>query len=440
MTTSSASSVNNDFSRHPLSDAAISRIEVLSKALNEADKNSDRQGVRVAALEALKARGFPSRKDEDWQYTPLNNLLKVDFVQRVPAELDVGVIESLLPPFEACKLVFVDGVFQASSSDGQLPDGLCIEPLSKADAAQLKTWQQLAAVERDAFELLNLALLNEGLQIKAASTVDKPVLLLHIHTQADQLANVRHLIRVEKGAHLTVVEQHVALDDVPGLSNVVVETDVAEDADFRHLKLQQQSLSAFHMAHHFVRQQANSNFASFYAALGAEVSRHFTHTCLLGENANMNVNSAGLATGAQVMDSRTFTEHASACCTSRQLHKLVVDDEARGVFDGMIHVARGAQKTDGLMDNKNLLLGPKSKVDAKPRLEIYADDVKCSHGSATGRLDQNQLFYLQARGVDAGAARLLITTAFLTEPMEALANESMRQWLQQALASKLNRS
>jgi Fe-S cluster assembly protein SufD len=224
---------------------------------------------------------------------------------------------------------------------------------------------------------------------------------------------VRHRVELAPATQLTLIEQHERLQDAPVLNNCVIEADVAEDAHYRHLKLQRDTHQGFHMAHHLVCQQRNSTFSSFYAALGASVSRHFTHTYLLGEQAEMNVNSAGLATGDQVMDSRTFTDHATAHCTSRQVHKLVVDDRARGVFDGMIHVAPGAQKTDGLMDNKNLLLGPKAKVDAKPRLEIYADDVKCSHGSATGQLDPNQLFYARARGIDSQTAQLMITTAFL---------------------------
>jgi len=436
MTTLSTSSVSKDMPRHRLSDAALEKLAARVEALNTADAHAGRQAVRQAALEALKQRGFPSRKDEDWQYTPLDALLSLDFNQRSAEAVEASALEHVAPPFEVARLVFVDGVFQPQLSDA-LPEGVSVVLISETDETQLKAWQQLASVERDPFELLNLALLKEGVSFKVSSVVETPVVLLHLTTGADQLASVRHTVQIASGAQLTLIEQHERLQDAPVLNNCVIEADVAEGAHYRHLKLQRDSHQGFHMAHHFVRQQGNSGFASFYAALGGAVSRHFTHTCLLGEQASMDVNSAGLATGDQVMDTRTYTDHASAHCTSRQVHKLVVDDSARGVFDGMIHVARGAQKTDGLMDNKNLLLGPKAKVDAKPRLEIYADDVKCSHGSATGQLDPNQLFYARARGIDKETARLLITTAFLTEPMDGLANEVMRTWLQQALTNKL---
>ncbi len=436
MTTSSASSVNKDMPRHRLSDAALEKLSARVEALNALDAHAGRQAVRAAALTALKTRGFPSRKDEDWQYTPLDTLLQLPFAQTEAATVESQSVDVLTPPFAVARLVFVDGVFQPQLSD-QLPEGVTVTPIADVEASQLDAWRALASVERDPFDLLNLALLKEGVSLKASGVVETPVVLLHVSTGSDQLASVRHRVQIAPGAQLTLIEQHERLQDAPVLNNCVIEADVAESAHYRHLKLQRDSHQGFHMAHHFVRQQSNSGFASFYAALGGSVSRHFTHTCLLGEQANMEVNSAGLAADDQVMDSRTFTDHASAHCTSRQVHKLVVDDSARGVFDGMIRVARGAQKTDGLMDNKNLLLGPKAKVDAKPRLEIYADDVKCSHGSATGQLDPNQLFYARARGIDQDTARLLITTAFLTEPMEALANEAMRAWLQQALTDKL---
>ncbi len=438
MTTSSASSVSKTYPRHRLSDAALEKLAARVDALNGADVHVGRRAVRQRALEALKQRGFPSRKDEDWQYTPLDALLNLDFSQGEAETADASALERLTPPFEAARLVFVDGMFQPQLSDA-VPEGVSVEPISEVGDAQLDTWRQWAGVERDAFDLLSLALLKAGVSLKITNVVETPIVLLHLSTGASQLNSVRHRVQVASGAQLTLIEQHETLKHASVLNNCVIEADVAEGAHYRHLKLQRDSRQGFHMAHHFVRQQANSGFASFYAALGGAVSLHFTHTRLLGEQASMEVNSAGLATGDQVMDSRTYTDHASAHCTSRQVHKLVVDDAARGVFDGMIRVARGAQKTDGLMDNKNLLLGPKAKVDAKPRLEIYADDVKCSHGSATGRLDPAQLFYARARGLDEATARLLITTAFLTEPMEALAHEAMRGWLQQALAEKLQK-
>lgn len=436
MTTSSASSVSKDMPRHRLSDAALKKLAARVEVLNTADAHAGRQAVRQAALEALKQRGFPSRKDEDWQYTPLNALLSLDFNQRSPEAIEASALEHVAPPFEVARLVFVDGVFQPQLSD-DLPAGVSVAPIREVDKAQLEAWQQRVGAEQDPFDLLSLAFLDQGISLKVDGIVETPVVLLHWATGADELISVRHRVEIASGAQLTLIEQHESVQHVSVLNNCVIEAEVADGAHYRHLKLQRDSHQGFHMAHHFVRQQHSSDFASFYAALGGAVSRHFTHTFLLGEQANMDVNSAGLATGDQVMDTRTYTDHVRAHCTSRQVHKLVVDDSARGVFDGMIHVARGAQKTDGLMDNKNLLLGPKAKVDAKPRLEIYADDVKCSHGSATGQLDPHQLFYAQARGIDKDTARLLITTAFLTEPMEGLANAAMRVWLQQALTDKL---
>jgi len=437
MTSSSASSAKQDFPRHPQSDVLLAWVRRAVETLNAQDDDALRQSVRSQALAALETRGFPSRKDEDWQYTPLNDVLKTDYGAFAVGEVSAEAVEALRPPFAASVQVLVDGAWQPALSDA-LPEGVEIAPLEQVDALTLKRWQQLATVERDAFELMNLALLRHGVRLKASGAVETPLVLLHLYTRAGGVAAPRHLLRIEPSAQFSLIEVHASVEDAPSLSVPVLETDVASGGVLRHVKVQQISDQAFHMAHHFLRQQDNSDCASVYAALGGAVSRHMTHTCLLGENANAEISSAGLATGTQVMDSRTYTGHDVPHCTSRQLHKLVVDDAARGVFDGMIRVARGAQKTDGLMDNKNLLLGPRAKVDAKPRLEIYADDVKCSHGSATGQLNPDQVFYLRARGIDASDARLLITTAFLTEPVEGISHDALRLWLHDLLAAKLN--
>ena len=438
MTTLSASSQSEmmNFRPHPASAQAIERIGELIQNLITQDEHAARKQLRQQAFAALRTRGFPSRKEEDWQYTPLAALLKQSFKQGNAAVLTEADIQPWLPPFEHRKLVFVDGVLHKTCSD-EMPKGVRCELLGQADASFFEQWQTRVQADQDPFDLLNLALLQEGVVLSVEGAVEVPLLILNIITQAQQVVAPRHVVRLAASAQLTLIEHTVSLVDAPLLDTTVVESVVEEGASFRHLKLQRLSEPAYYMGHHYVRQQAHSNFSSFYAALGAEVSRHFTHTVLQGEYAQAEVNSAGLAHGEQVMDSRTYTDHAVPNCMSRQVHKLVIDGAARGVFDGMIRVARGAQKTDGLMDNKNLLLGPRAKVDAKPRLEIYADDVKCSHGSATGQLDLDQLFYLRARGLDEASARRMITTAFLVEPFESISNDAMRTWMQQALSAKL---
>lgn len=438
MTTSSASSQteNMNFKPHPASAQALEQLGVLVQRLVEQDDNAARKQLRQQAFEALRTRGFPSRKEEDWQYTPLGELLKQSFEQKAPASLQAADIQPYLPPFAHHKVVFVDGVFSDALSD-PLPEGVKCERLAHAEPSPYETWQNWVQVDHDPFDLLNLALVQDGVLLSVEGGVKAPVLILNVITHAQQVVAPRHQVRVAKNAQFTLIEHTVTLADASALDTTVIESVVEAGANFRHLKLQQLNMSAYYMGHHYSAQKENSAFSSFYAVLGGQVSRHFTHTCFQGEHAQAEVNSAGLATGEQVMDSRTYTDHAVPNCMSRQVHKLVVDDAARCVFDGMIRVAPGAQKTDGLMDNKNLLLGPKAKVDAKPRLEIYADDVKCSHGSATGQLDPDQLFYLRARGLDKASARRIITTAFLVEPFESLADDAMRAWMQETLAAKL---
>ncbi|WP_294946897.1 Fe-S cluster assembly protein SufD [Sulfurivirga sp.] len=421
MTTSSASSVSKvEFRPHRLSDQALAVLAPLVERLDD-----DWAVVRRAAFDALKTRGFPSRKEEDWQYTPLDALLAEDWVLPQDGEADVNAFR---PPFDHVLIAFVDGRCVTDPQDLSVK-GLHVRPLlAQADAALRDRWRLQARPEADPFQLLNLALMRDGMAIEVSGQVAETVVLLHVHTQPGVTA-VRHRVTLKAHAQLTLVELHVSVGEAAGLVNPVIETELGEGAVLRHVKLQQLAGQAFHMGWHAVRQQGGSQLLSDTVQLGGRVSRHMTHTCLLNENAGSEVNSAALVRDQQVIDSRTFTDHASAHCFSRQNHRLVVADSGRGVFDGMIHVARGAQKTDGLMDNKNLLIGDRAKVDAKPRLEIYADDVKCSHGSATGQLDRDQLFYLRARGLDADTARRLITRAFLAEPLEGITHDALRGWL-----------
>ncbi len=255
------------------------------------------------------------------------------------------------------------------------------------------------------------------------------------------MATVRNHVVLEENAEMTLVEQFVSLstdEDFKGCTNVVTEMDIAKSARMKQVLVQQQNHSSYYFNNQFIFQADQSTFNTFYTGLGSLISRHQNHLFMNGEHIENQQNSACLGRGQQTMDSRTNTEHNQVWGKSQQLHKYVLDDSAVGVFDGMIRVDRLAQKTDGQMDNKNLLLSTKAKVDCKPQLEIYADDVKCSHGSATGQINQDQIFYLQARGIPRSKAIKMITQSFLMEPAEGISNANIRQWVMTTLADQLN--
>ena len=281
------------------------------------------------------------------------------------------------------------------------------------------------------------------LQLANNASLELPFFVLHIQTRGNQMSNVRNRIELGENAELTLVERYVSLVDtfedenLSACTNVVTEIELAKYARFKQVVMQEQNDNAFYFNNQFIDQADNSNFNTFSGALGSQLSRHQNHIFMNGEHIESQQNSACLAKDNQTVDSRTDTQHNDVWGNSQQLHKYVLTDSAVGVFNGMIRVDQKAQKTDGQMDNKNLLLSDFAKMDTKPQLEIYADDVKCSHGSASGQIDKNQIFYLQARGIRRAEAIKMITHAFLLEPAESITNDKVRHWVTDRLSAGL---
>jgi len=423
-----------------MSPAARQLLEQLvaeSQKLNEQTEAEVLIEKRQAAQEKFLSQGLPTRKDEDWQYTALMPLFKHSFEVKQAKAVTLAAIEPFLPELDVIRLTFVDGVFSEELSAGFdfIPDALSIE-MADADAIQgINLAEQV-----DAFQLMNEMLLDQGLalSLEKGQALEVPLHILHVQTQPEQLTNLRTQIDLSENSEMTLIQQFVSLEaGQSALINDLAKITVAENARFKQIVLQDMNPESFYFANQFFEQAASSVIETLYIGLGCEISRHQNYLMMLGEHAESMQNSIGLGTGKQVIDSRTSTTHQAAHCDSRQLHKLVLDDQSRGVFNGMIHVVKGAQKTDGQMDNKNLLLSKTAKVDAKPQLEIYADDVKCSHGCASGQIDEQQVFYAQARGIRKADALQLITRAFLLEPLDSLSNLTLRNWLAGTIGRKL---
>ncbi|WP_075181679.1 Fe-S cluster assembly protein SufD [Pantoea sp. 1.19] len=383
----------------------------------------------------LQRHGLPGPRHEDWKYTPLNTLLTAELVQPAPRLPDAARCRGLALPLDAVRLVFVDGHYQPTLSDGDL------------DAFQLRVYRGgerpplAAAIQPEAFLHLTESLAAEVAVISLArhQRAPRPLYLLHISSGAPQgLAthHYRHHVALEAGAEATVVEHYVSLDDRPHFTGGRTTLAVGDNAALQHYKLAFEQAASVHFAHNDLTLARAARASSHSFLLGAGLSRHHTSAQLQGEGGDVVINSLALPVDNEVCDTRSWLEHRVGHCQSRQLHKTIVRDKGRAVFNGMIKVAEHALKTDGQMTNNNLLLGRLAEVDTKPQLEIYADDVKCSHGATVGRIDDEQLFYLRSRGIAEAAAQQMIIFAFAAELTEALTDPAVKQAVMQRIAQR----
>jgi Fe-S cluster assembly protein SufD len=378
--------------------------------------------ARDAAAGAFEASGLPSVKSEAWRYTNLRPLADVAFQEPLTEVSQAPVVHGLP---EMPRLVLIDGRYQADLSTP--PEGITVgtfaeDPAFGPDGAGLP----MVAV--------NTMLAEDGLRLHVAAGVDAgTVLMLTITPDAHRPIDFhpRHSIVLEAGARLSLIE--VARGEGTYLHNAVTSVSVAEGATLTHARLQQESDAAFHINTTFATIAERATYDAFVLTLGARLARTEVHARLAGAGAAVHLNGAQLLGGSQHADITTVVAHDAPGCASRQTVKNVLDGRSRGVFQGKIEVARAAQKTDGYQMNQALLLSPHAEIDCKPQLEIYADDVKCSHGATVGELDADQLFFLRSRGIPLAAARAILVRAFLTEALDVVQDEAARALMEQAI-------
>ncbi|MEY5825438.1 Fe-S cluster assembly protein SufD, partial [Salmonella enterica subsp. enterica serovar Corvallis] len=250
-------------------------------------------------------------------------------------------------------------------------------------------------------------------------------------------AHYRHHLALAEGAEATVIEHYVSLTAAKHFTGARLTMNVADNAQLHHIKLAFENASSYHFAHNDLLLATDASAFSHSFLLGAAVLRHHSSSQLNGENATLRLNSLAMPVKNEVCDTRTWLEHNKGYCNSRQSHKTIVSDKGRAVFNGLINVAQHAIKTDGQMTNNNLLLGKLAEVDTKPQLEIYADDVKCSHGATIGRIDDEQMFYLQSRGIRQQEARHMILYAFAAELTEAIYDSALKQQVLARIGQRL---
>jgi Fe-S cluster assembly protein SufD len=391
--------------------------------------------VRGSAIERFEVLGFPTMKNEDWHFTNAAPIAEAELkpLHGTAAQSAVRVDAAAIAPYRFDPswpaLVFVNGRFRADLSNVDAAGaGVRVMDLAHAwrEAPELleRHLTRIAAWRDRSFTALNTAFLQDGalVHIGANASAAAPVHLLFVQdaSAADGVAHLRNLIVAERGAQGGVVESYVGLGDARYLTNAVTEVHVSDGATLRHVKVQRESERAFHVHTVEAAQAKDSHFLSFSFASGAALSRTNIYTSLDGPGAGSTLNGLYMVDGEQHVDHQTQIVHAAPNCFSRELYKGILGGASHGVFNGKVYVHPEAQKTDGKQTNANLLLSERARVDTKPQLEIFADDVKCTHGATVGRLDQMALFYLVSRGIGADVARRLLTYAFAADVLETI--------------------
>lgn len=405
--------------------------------------------LRSAALERANALAVPTVRDEEWRFTDLSPLYRLAFRSADAPVLEAARLAPWIVPEASVRLVFVDGRFAPMLSALPRSEGpLFAAPL--AAGIELRTalvearLAQLATFQGDLFVALNTAYLQDGAIIvaQADTKITEPVHVLFVSTQKDVAMHPRVLVVAESGAEVTLVEDFVTLHEGAYCVNAVTEVAVASNASVHHVKLQRDSKAAFHVATGAVRIERDGRYRSNSIALGARISRQNLNVVQAGPGVQCHLDGLALIAGRQLADTHSFIDHALPHGTSRQLHKCVAGGGAHAVFNGRVLVREDAQRTDSGQESRNLLLSDKAHVDTKPQLEIFADDVKCSHGATVGQLEAEEVFYLRSRGLDDTAARNLLTYAFAADvvnriPLPSLAAQLRATVLEQTGAKEL---
>jgi Fe-S cluster assembly protein SufD len=401
---------------------------------------------RGTELKTFAEAGFPNTRAEDWKYTSLKPLEKRRFeLAEAPGDLNRDQLAPfMLTELDAYRIVIVDGHYSTALSelDG-LPErvhaGSFAGYLDSGDTARVKAAE--IDDEPGSLTAMNAAFATDGayIEIGAGTVLDKPLHILTVATGThdNRMAQVRHRLVMRDNSQATVIEHYVGLGQAPYFTNAVTEAVMGANAQLTRCRVQQESARGYHIASFFARQSRDSRVFNHSFDLGGRLARIDTNTRLVENNAEVHLYGVYAPTGRQHIDNHTRVDHRTEYGISREVYKGVLADYGRGVFNGKIIVHPKAQKTDSEQSSDALLLSDKAEVDAKPELEIYADDVKCSHGSTVGQLDENAVFYLQSRGVPEAGARAILTYSFANALVQKVGIGALERFVEAALLAKL---
>ncbi len=416
--------------------------------------------LREEAWSRFDAKGFPTTHDEDWRFTNIAPLVRKPF-RRAP-QGDAGLTAKMIEEFRlagaACQMVFVNGRFAPALSEmANLPRGLEVCALARAldcgatgcapeGCAPEGIEQHLgryADVRRDVFAALNSALWEDGayLRIRRGAVIEKPIHLLYVSAGAGSeiMTHPRTLVVAEEASQAAVIEDYISIGSEAAFSNAVTELAAGQNAVVSHYLIERENLAAFNVTTLRTEQSRATNISSHSILLGGGLVRNNVHPVLGGEGAECLINGLFVGAGHQHLDNYMMVEHAQPQGSSRQFYNGILAGSARGVFHGRIIVHKDAQKTDAKQTNRNLLLSDNARIDTKPQLEIHADDVKCTHGATIGQIEEEQLFYLRARGLDEVTARNMLLYAFAAECLDRMKEPAAREFAEKLIRDGLHK-
>jgi Fe-S cluster assembly protein SufD len=427
-----------------------SLFEVQERALN-GQKGRPLHDMRRRAIERLPELNFPTRRDENWKYTSVTRMLKPQYKLPAAAPVDVGQVTPFTyAGLDTHQLVFINGIFdEALSQVKDLPDGVVIKNLEAAYQEapfremideHLRKW---IGASDDPFLNLNAAFAASGIFIHIPKNVvvEHPVHLLHLAQPGGEplLISPQCLVVAGQSSDVTLLESYHVLPgeaSAPYFTNVVNRMIIQPNGRIRHYKLQQAHEESFMVHHTTVDQERDSTYTDFTADLGGRLVRNNLHTLLQSESTMTNMYGVFLGDGNQHIDNQTFIDHAYPHCQSNELYKGILTDRARGVFNGQVMVRQDAQKTNAFQQNSTLVLSDNAQMDSKPQLEIYADDVRCSHGATIGQLEEEAVFYLRTRGLTDKQARSMLQHAFIREVIDFVAIDEVKNAIDARIEEK----
>lgn len=402
--------------------------------------------ARQSAFERFEERGFPTKREEEWKYTDVAAIgkrtsLAPDNIPPDPSS-EAALFAWTLAQEDSHLLVFVNGHFSSElSAVGELPTGAKLESLADLLDTSADLPQTLFDREQEytVFSALNTALTTDGavLQLAPGVMLEKPVYLLFVASGRGTAVYPRNIFILGEGAHATVIEHYFGMLEAHNFTDAVTQISIGPGSELRHCKLVQEGKDAFHVAGIHAEQAAGSRFVSHSFALGGRLVRNDITSRLNGAECRCSFDGLYLLDGKQHADHHTRIDHLAPSCTSREYYRGILDGESRGVFNGKVVVHPGAVKTDAHQSNRNLLLSRQAEIDTKPQLEIFADDVKCTHGATVGHLDDDSLFYLRSRGVDEDSARSLLIYGFANDIIGHVEVPAMRTRIEHLVLDRL---
>jgi len=427
--------------------AKYRRLFDLNEQQLNGQKNHRLHLIKRWAMEKLEEIGFPARKDEDYKYTYVTKIVKESFAEGKGAVIGENVVKAAgFGDMDAYKLVFVNGQYSEEFSNiEQLEEGLFIGNLKTA--YDIEVFQPLiesaltSELGMNAFVALNTALAQDGIFIGVAkgTKVNKPIHISNITVSggAAIMTHPQFVVVAEESTEVSVIETHHAINDGAYFTNALSRFVVGKNAHVHHYKLQNESINAFQINNAIATQERDSTYSSYVLDLGGKTVRNNLSSHLQSSGTNTNLYGVYLADGKQHIDNQSFIDHAHPHCESNELYKGIIDGKGRGVFNGKVNVRQDAQKTNAFQQNSSLVLSDTATMDTKPQLEIFADDVKCSHGATIGQMDETSIYYLRTRGMSLEQARSMLQFAFVAEVLENFKIEEVKEKALAMMAEKL---